>query len=124
MLLKKNKIDVISGKGRVLAAGKVEVSGGDGKAQVVEAKNIVIATGSDIARLKGIEIDEKRVVSSTGALALDKVPGKLLVVGAAERELVRQLGEAGLQVKPPRALQGTGTQLFKGVHGADVFRGG
>ena len=81
-LMKKNKIDVISGKGKVLGTGKVEVSSGDGKTQMVETKNIVIATGSDIARLKGIEIDEKRVVSSTGALSLDKVPGKLLIVGA------------------------------------------
>src|SRR6476619_7682883 len=81
-LMKKNKIDVIAGKGKVLGTGKVEVSGGDGKTQVVETKNIVIATGSDIARLKGIEIDEKRIVSSTGALSLEKVPGKLLVIGA------------------------------------------
>jgi dihydrolipoamide dehydrogenase len=81
-LMKKNKIDVISGKGKVLGTGKVEVSGGDGKTQVVETKNIVIATGSDIARLKGIEIDEKRIVSSTGALSLDKVPSSLLIVGA------------------------------------------
>jgi dihydrolipoamide dehydrogenase len=81
-LMKKNKIDVISGKGKILGTGKVEVSGGDGKTQTVETKNIVIATGSDVARLKGIEIDEKRIVSSTGALALDKVPGKLLIVGA------------------------------------------
>ncbi len=81
-LMKKNKIDVIHGKGKILGAGKVEVSGADGKTQLVETKNIVIATGSDIARLKGIEIDEKRIVSSTGALSLDKVPGKLLIVGA------------------------------------------
>jgi dihydrolipoamide dehydrogenase len=81
-LMKKNKIDVISGKGKILGTGKVEVTGSDGKAQTVETKNIVIATGSDIARLKGIEIDEKRVVSSTGALSLDKVPGRLLIVGA------------------------------------------
>ena len=81
-LMKKNKIDVIQGKGKILGAGKVEVSGGDGKTQIVESKNIVIATGSDVARLKGIEIDEKRIVSSTGALSLDKVPGKLLIVGA------------------------------------------
>ena len=81
-LMKKNKIDVISGKGRILGAGKVEVSGSDGKTQTVETRNIVIATGSDIARLKGIEIDEKRIVSSTGALSLDRVPGKLLIVGA------------------------------------------
>jgi dihydrolipoamide dehydrogenase len=80
-LMKKNKIDVLKGIGKVLSAGKVEISA-DGGAQTVETKNIVIATGSDIARLKGIEIDEKRIVSSTGALSLDKVPGKLLIVGA------------------------------------------
>ncbi len=81
-LMKKNKIDVISGKGKILGTGKVEVAGSDGKTQSVETKNIVIATGSDVAQLKGIEIDEKRIVSSTGALSLDKVPGKLLIVGA------------------------------------------
>src|SRR5579864_6092926 len=81
-LMKKNKIDVINGRGKILGTGKVEVSGNDGKAQTLETKNIVIATGSDVARLKGIEIDEKRVVSSTGALSLAKVPGKLLIVGA------------------------------------------
>ncbi|MBW7972822.1 dihydrolipoyl dehydrogenase [Bradyrhizobium sp. BR 10289] len=80
-LMKKNKVDVLKGTGKILGSGKVEVSA-DGKSQVIETKNIVIATGSDIARLKGIEIDEKRIVSSTGALALDKVPGKLLIVGA------------------------------------------
>src|SRR5881275_371795 len=81
-LMKKNKIDVISGKGKILGAGKVEVTGNDGKAQTVETRNIVIATGSDIARLKGIEIDEKRIVSSTGALSLERVPERLLIVGA------------------------------------------
>ncbi|MDH6262823.1 dihydrolipoyl dehydrogenase [Bradyrhizobium sp. BR13661] len=80
-LMKKNKVDVLKGAGKILGTGKVEVSV-DGKSQVIETKNIVIATGSDIARLKGIEIDEKRIVSSTGALSLDKVPGKLLIVGA------------------------------------------
>ena len=80
-LMKKNKVDVLKGTGKILGTGKVEVSA-DGKSQVIETKNIVIATGSDIARLKGIEIDEKRIVSSTGALSLDKVPGKLLIVGA------------------------------------------
>ena len=81
-LMKKNKIDVIAGKGRILGTGKVEVSGNDGKTQTVETKNIVIATGSDVAQLKGVQIDEKRIVSSTGALSLEKVPGKLLIVGA------------------------------------------
>jgi dihydrolipoamide dehydrogenase len=80
-LMKKNKIDVLKGTGKILSAGKVEVSG-NGKTETVETRNIVIATGSDIARLKGIEIDEKRIVSSTGALSLDKVPEKLLIVGA------------------------------------------
>jgi dihydrolipoamide dehydrogenase len=81
-LMKKNKIDVIHGKGKILGTGKIEVSGGDGKTQTVETKNIVIATGSDVAQLNGIEIDEKRVVSSTGALSLDRVPERLLIVGA------------------------------------------
>ena len=81
-LLKKNKVDTFHGAGRIAAAGKVEVTGADGKTQTLETKSIVIATGSDVAKLKGIEIDEQRIVSSTGALALDKVPEKLLVIGA------------------------------------------
>ena len=81
-LFKKNKIDSYIGAGRIAAAGKVEVKGADGKTQVLETKSIVIATGSDVAKLRGIEIDEKRIVSSTGALSLEKVPDHLLVIGA------------------------------------------
>ncbi|HZL29712.1 MAG TPA: dihydrolipoyl dehydrogenase [Pseudolabrys sp.] len=85
-LLKKNKVDAFFGNARIAVAGKVEVKGNDGKennkTQTLETKSIVIATGSDVARLKGIEIDEKRIVSSTGALTLEKVPEHLLVVGA------------------------------------------
>jgi dihydrolipoamide dehydrogenase len=81
-LFKKNKIEAFHGAGRIVAPGKVEVKGTDGKTQTLETKNIVIATGSDVARLNGIDIDEKRIVSSTGALELAKVPEKLLVVGA------------------------------------------
>ena len=81
-LFKKNKIDTFQGVGRIAAPGKVEVKGADGKTQVLDTKNIVIATGSDVARLNGIDIDEKRVVSSTGALELPSVPKKLLIVGA------------------------------------------
>ncbi len=81
-LLKKNKVDAYFGAGRVAAPGKVEVKGTDGKTQILETKSIVIATGSDVARLKGIDIDEKRIVSSTGALSLPTVPKDLLVVGA------------------------------------------
>jgi dihydrolipoamide dehydrogenase len=81
-LFKKNKIDTFAGTGKIVAPGKIEVKGSDGKTQTVETKNIVIATGSDVTRLNGIDIDEKRVVSSTGALDFPKVPGKLLIVGA------------------------------------------
>jgi dihydrolipoamide dehydrogenase len=80
-LFKKNKIDSIHGTGRIVAPGRIEVRG-NGAARVVETRNIVIATGSDVARLKGIDIDEKRIVSSDGAIALDKVPQRLLIVGA------------------------------------------
>jgi dihydrolipoamide dehydrogenase len=81
-LFKKNKIDAFFGSGRIVAPGNVEVKGENGKPQTLEAKSIVIATGSDVARLKGIDIDEKRIVSSTGALSLPEVPRHLLVIGA------------------------------------------
>jgi dihydrolipoamide dehydrogenase len=73
-LLKKNKIDAFHGRGRIKAVGQVEIIGEDGSNQLIEAKNIVIATGSDVAPLRGIDIDEKTVVSSTGALSLTAVP--------------------------------------------------
>ncbi|HTR12798.1 MAG TPA: dihydrolipoyl dehydrogenase [Roseiarcus sp.] len=81
-LFKKNKIDWVRGEARIAAPGKVAVKGADGNDAALEAKAIVIATGSDVARLPGVEIDEKTVVSSTGALSLPKVPKKLIVVGA------------------------------------------
>lgn len=80
-LMKKNKIDVHHGAGKILGQGKVEVTAEDGSVSTIETKNIVIATGSDVMPLPGIEIDEKQVVSSTGALELEKVPGKMIVVG-------------------------------------------
>jgi len=81
-LFRKNKIEAFHGAARITAPGKVEVKNADGKAQLLETKAIVIATGSDVARLNGIDIDEKRIVSSTGALELATVPKKLLIVGA------------------------------------------
>ena len=81
-LLKKNKIDAVHGTGRIAGPGKVEVKGADGKTQTLETKNIVIATGSDVAKLKGVDIDGKRIVTSDQAIALDKVPQRLLVIGA------------------------------------------
>lgn len=81
-LFKKNKIDSHIGAGRITAPGKVEVTAEDGSKSTLETKAIVIATGSDVMPLKGVDIDEKRIVSSTGALELDKVPGRLVVIGA------------------------------------------
>ncbi|NOT71978.1 MAG: dihydrolipoyl dehydrogenase [Hyphomicrobium sp.] len=81
-LLKKNKIDHFHGTGKVLSAGKVGVTFINGENETLEAKSIVIATGSDVARLPGVEIDETTVISSTGALELTAVPKKLLVIGA------------------------------------------
>jgi dihydrolipoamide dehydrogenase len=81
-LFRKNKIETHIGIGRIVAPGKVEVKASDGGTETLDAKTIVIATGSDVARLRGITIDEKRIVSSTGALVLPKVPQRLLVVGA------------------------------------------
>ncbi len=81
-LFRKNKIEAFHGAGKILAPGQIEIRADDGQVQTIETKAIVIATGSDVARLNGIDIDEKRIVSSTGALSLDKVPQRLLVVGA------------------------------------------
>ena len=81
-LFKKNKIDAFQGAAQIVAPGKVEVRAADGKMQALETKSIVVATGSDVAQLKGVDIDEKRVVSSTGALELERVPERMLVVGA------------------------------------------
>ncbi|MET0428217.1 MAG: FAD-dependent oxidoreductase, partial [Microvirga sp.] len=81
-LFKKNKIEPYFGTARIAAAGRVEVTAEDGSNQMLEAKNIVIATGSDVTRLPGIEIDERVVVSSTGALELPAGPRRLVVIGA------------------------------------------
>jgi dihydrolipoamide dehydrogenase len=81
-LLNKNKIDAVQGTGRIAAPGKVEVTGTDGKKQTLETKAIAIATGSEVASVPGIVIDEKRILSSTGALSLPSVPKRLVVIGA------------------------------------------
>ncbi len=81
-LLKKNKIAVHHGRGRIVAPGKVQVTDESGNETALQAAHIVIATGSVPATLPGIDIDETRIVTSTGALSLSKVPKHLLVVGA------------------------------------------
>jgi dihydrolipoamide dehydrogenase len=80
-LFRKNKVDWLKGFGRITAPGKVAVTGADGAEHEVEAGSIVIATGSESAPLPGVTIDEQRILSSTGALALDHVPNRLVVIG-------------------------------------------
>ncbi len=77
-LFKKNKITYVKGAGKITSPGEVQVDGKD----TLKTKNILIATGSDVAPLPGVEIDEKQIVSSTGALELAKVPKRMVVVGA------------------------------------------
>ncbi len=81
-LLKKNKVDYLVGSGTITGTDEVKVTPVDGGGeQVLKTENILIATGSEVAALPSVTIDEERIVSSTGALALDKVPEKMVVVG-------------------------------------------
>ena len=81
-LLEKSKVLALAGTGRIAAPGRVEVEQPDGTSRTLETERILIATGSESSPLAGVPIDEKRIVSSTGALALERVPERLLVVGA------------------------------------------
>lgn len=82
-LFKKNKIDTFEGTGSIAGKGKVKVSAEDGSDQIVEGKSIVIATGSEVAQIPGVELefDSDTIVSSTEAIALEKVPKKMVLVG-------------------------------------------
>jgi dihydrolipoamide dehydrogenase len=81
-LFKKNQVEHVLGRGSLAAADRVAVTPVDGGApRILRADNVIIATGSDVARLPGIPIDEKRIVSSTGALALNAVPETMVVIG-------------------------------------------
>jgi len=81
-LFKKNKVQWIKGFGRIAGPGKVAVAAEDGSETVLETRNIVIATGSEPSRLPGVEVDQTRIVDSTGALALNAVPKSMIVIGA------------------------------------------
>ena len=80
-LFKKNKVTYLKGKGVIFSKNDIVVFGSNNSRTNIKAKNIVIATGSEVSSLPGIEIDEENIVSSTGALSFDKVPGKLAVIG-------------------------------------------
>ncbi len=81
-LMKKNKIDVIMGTGKLLAAGKLEVTDDKGKKSTVEGKNIIIATGARSRNLPGLEQDGKKIIGYRDALVLDKLPKKMVVMGS------------------------------------------
>ncbi len=116
-LFKKNKVTYIKGAGVLQGGGRVEVQGEN--AQVVKAKNILIATGSEVTPLPNVEIDEKQIVSSTGALELTKVPKKLIVIGAGVIGLElgtvwRRLGSEVTVVEfLDQALPGTDNEVAK-----------
>ena len=80
-LFNKNKIDKFVGEAKILKDNKIKVTK-SGKEEIIKAKKIIIATGSKPSKLRNIEIDEKKIVSSTGALELDEIPKKLVVIGA------------------------------------------
>lgn len=80
-LFKKNKVHRIEGRGEIIKVGYIKVTNAAGQIEELEAKNILIATGSVSAELPGIHVDEKTIVSSTGALSLPKIPKKLIVIG-------------------------------------------
>jgi len=146
-LFKKNKVAAFHGTGKIVGPGKVEVAGEDGKVQTLDTKAIVIATGSDSTPLPGVEVDEKSVVTSTGALELAKVPGKMIVVGAGVIGLElgsvwRRLGaevtvvefldrilpgtdnDVAKQFQRMLAKQGIAFKLGSKVTGVDKARGG
>jgi dihydrolipoamide dehydrogenase len=79
-LFKKNQVTYVKGKGSIVSSTQVKVVGHEG-VQTLETKNIIIATGSEVANLPTVTIDEERIVSSTGALALKEVPKKMVVIG-------------------------------------------
>lgn len=81
-LFKKNKVTWVKGAGRIAGPGLVEVTAEDGQVSTLSAKNIVVATGSEPAGLPGVEVDQQRIVDSTGALSLPEVPKSLVVIGA------------------------------------------
>lgn len=81
-LFRKNKVDWVKGWGRIDGPGKVEVTATDGSKSSLTAKDIIIATGSEPSPLPGVEVDNKRILDSTGALSIPEVPKHLVVIGA------------------------------------------
>ncbi len=146
-LFKKNKVAYLKGTGRLGTAGRVEMAMAGGGAETVKAKHIVIATGSDSTPLAGLAVDEKLIVSSTGALTLASVPGHLVVIGAGyiglelgsvwrrlgakvtvievlDRILPGMDGEVAKQMQRLLERQGLAFRLGQKVTGASAGSGG
>ncbi len=146
-LFRKNKVDFVRGFGRIAAPGTVEVETAEGARKTLNAGRILIATGSEVTPLPGVDIDEERIVSSTGALALDAVPERMVVVGAgyiglelgsvwrrlgAEVTVVEFLdritpgmdGELSKHLQRSLARQGLSFRLGTRVAAAETGRGG
>ncbi|OIR06218.1 dihydrolipoyl dehydrogenase 3 [mine drainage metagenome] len=145
-LFKKNKVAYVIGAGRIAAPGSVEVTAKDGAVSTLAAKSIIIATGSDVTPLPGVEIDETVIISSTGALELPRVPKHLVVIGAGviglelgsvwrrlgaevtvveflDRALPLHDGEISKQMQRILERQGMKFQLSTKVTGAKVAKG-
>lgn len=120
-LFRKNKVTWLKGKGSIAAVGQVKVTALDGSTQIVNAKKIMIATGSDVMPLPGVQIDEKTIVSSTGALALASVPKRLVVIGGGVigLELGSVWGRLGAEVTVveflDRIMPGMDAELSSGM---------
>ncbi len=81
-LMKKNKIDVVMGNGKLISPTKLEVTGADGKKQTLEAKNIIIATGARARELPSLKFDGKKIIEYRKAMSLENQPKSLIVVGS------------------------------------------
>jgi dihydrolipoamide dehydrogenase len=146
-LFKKNKVTYVKGAGEIVSATEVKVALLDGGEETLTAKNIVIATGSEVTPLPGVEIDEKQIVSSTGGLELSSVPKKMVVIGAGviglelgsvwrrlgsevtvieylDRILPGMDGELAKQTQRIFAKQGLDFKLGHKVTGAKTAKGG
>ena len=81
-LLKKNKVEYLKGKGSLMGNNKISIISKESETKVIESEKIIISTGSEAASLPGVQFDETKILSSTGALNMSKVPKKMIIIGA------------------------------------------
>ncbi|KAI8593563.1 dihydrolipoamide dehydrogenase precursor [Geranomyces variabilis] len=112
-LFKKNKTDYVKGWGKIVSPTEVSVDGADGNNTTLKTKNIIIATGSEVSPFPGVEIDEEVIVSSTGALSLQKVPEKMIVIGGGVigLELGSVWGRLGAEVTTVEYMDAIGAGM-------------